>query len=194
MSQPDLFEPASSLPRGLLYRENFITQDEEAALLATIRTLPLSEARYRQYTARRRTINYGAAYDFQEQKATPAPALPAFLEALRQRAAQWVRVAPSDFVQALIAEYQPGAPLGWHRDVPDYEIIVAVSLASTCRIRFRRYPWNPAEKKDIFVIEPAPRSVYVLRDDARWKWQHSVPAVKELRYSITLRTARRFKE
>src|SRR5262245_19367233 len=62
LMQPDLFNEGRPLPHGLLYRENFVTPEEEAALLATIRTLPLSEARYRQYTARRRTINYGAAY------------------------------------------------------------------------------------------------------------------------------------
>jgi alkylated DNA repair dioxygenase AlkB len=188
---PDLFDTAPSLPRGLSYREEFITRDEEQLLIETIRTLTLAEAKYRQYTARRRTINYGAAYDFQQHKATPAPELPAFLDGLRERAAGWTGVSPGEFVQALIAEYQPGTPLGWHRDVPDYEIIVAISLASSCRIRFRRYPWNRAEKKDIVTIEPARRSAYVLRDDARWKWQHSVPAVKELRYSITLRTPRR---
>jgi alkylated DNA repair dioxygenase AlkB len=188
MQHADLFGATLSLPEGLMYRQDFITREEETVLLAAIRALPLQEARYRQYTARRRTINFGAAYDFQQHRATPAPVLPQFLDPIRERAAEWIGIAPGDFVQTLIAEYQPGTPLGWHRDVPDYEIIFAVSLASACRIRFRRYPWNPAEKKDIFAIEPAPRSAYVLRDDARWKWQHSVPAVQELRYSITLRT------
>jgi alkylated DNA repair dioxygenase AlkB len=74
--------------------------------------------------------------------------------------------------------------------VPDYESVVAVSLLSACRIRFRRYPWNPAQKADIFTIEPQPRSAYVLSGDARWKWQHSVPPVRTLRYSITLRSLR----
>jgi alkylated DNA repair dioxygenase AlkB len=35
-----------------------------------------------------------------------------------------------------------------------------------------------------------PRSIYLLRGAARWAWQHSVAPTKELRYSITLRTAR----
>jgi hypothetical protein len=32
-----------------------------------------------------------------------------------------------------------------------------------------------------------PRSAYLLRDAARWEWQHSVPPVDALRYSVTFR-------
>jgi alkylated DNA repair dioxygenase AlkB len=179
-----------SLPDGLKYQADFITIEEEQALLDIIGTLPFRHSQYRQYTARRRTVNYGAGYDFQHHLRTPAPEIPGFLADLRLRAARWLGIGPETFVQALISEYRPGTPLGWHRDVPDYETIVAVSLVSACRIRFRRYPWDPLERDHIFAIEPQPRSAYALRGDARWKWQHSVPAVKSLRYSITLRTLR----
>lgn len=188
MHQSDLFAPR--LPPGLIYLPEFISLAEERELLQIIERLPLREAQYRQYTARRRTVSFGSGYDFQAQQATPAPPLPAFLEPLRTRAAAWIGVQPTAVIQALIAEYRPGAPLGWHRDVPDYEIIVGISLATATRIKFRRYPWNPARKADIVTLLAAPRSAYVLRDAARWQWQHSVPAVEQLRYSITLRTAR----
>lgn len=188
MQQPELFDP--HLPSGLIYRPDFISLAEERELLEIIRQLPLREARYRQYTARRRTINFGAGYDFQAQQATPAASLPGFLEPLRARAAAWIGVQRAAIIQALIAEYRPGTPLGWHRDVPDYEIVVGISLAAATRIKFRRYPWNPAQKADIVSLLAVPRSAYVLRDAARWQWQHSVPPVEQLRYSITLRTAR----
>lgn len=188
MQQPDLFAPR--FPPGLIYQPGFISLAKERELLASIQQLPLREAQYRQYTARRRTLSFGAGYDFEAQRATPAPPLPAFLQPLRERAAAWIGVQPEAVIQALIAEYRPGAPLGWHRDVPDYEIIVGVSLAAATRVKLRRYPWNPAEKGDIVTLLAEPRSAYVLRDAARWQWQHSVPPVKELRYSITLRTAR----
>jgi alkylated DNA repair dioxygenase AlkB len=181
---------APSLPAGMTYVEEFLSVDEERELLAVISTLPLQQAQYRQYTARRRTLHFGFAYDFTHQRATPAPPIPKLLDPLRARAARFADLAPEDFVQALIAEYQPGAPLGWHRDVPDFEVIVGVSLGSAARLRFRPYPWTPARRKDIFALELAPRSAYVLRAEARWGWQHSVPPVKTLRYSITLRTAR----
>lgn len=187
MQQSELFP---NLPFGLIYRPDFIGADEEHDLLDIIRSLPLREARYRQYTARRRTVSFGAGYDFQTQRTTPAPPMPAFLDELRLRVARWTGVEPQTFIQALIAEYQPGTPLGWHRDVPDYEIVVGISLAASARLRLRRYPWNPAEKADIVNLLVEPRSAYTLRDAARWGWQHCVPPVKQLRYSITLRTAR----
>lgn len=187
MKQVEIFPPA--LPRGLSYREDFITTDEEQQLLSEIQRLALQEARYRQYTARRRTVNYGFSYDFTHLQSKPAPAIPDFLTPLRTRAAEWVGVQPADFVQALIAEYQPGTPLGWHRDVPDFEVVVGISLAGTARLRFRPYPWTPEKKSQVFALELAPRSAYILRDQARWDWQHHVPPTKELRYSITFRTA-----
>jgi alkylated DNA repair dioxygenase AlkB len=36
-----------------------------------------------------------------------------------------------------------------------------------------------------------PRSAYMLTGDARTKWQHQIPPVKELRYSLTFRSLRR---
>jgi alkylated DNA repair dioxygenase AlkB len=49
---------------------------------------------------------------------------------------------------------------------------------------------NPNVKGDgkIVSVLLEPRSIYVMRGDARWNFQHSIPAVKELRYSITLRS------
>jgi len=188
MKQAEFFPPA--LPRGLIYREDFITADEEQQLLSAIRELPLQEAQYRQYTARRRTVSYGSSYDFTELQAQPAPPIPEFLGWLRDRAAEWVGVPSADFAQALVSEYQPGTPLGWHRDVPDFEIIAGVSLAGTARLRFRPYPWTPEKKAKVFELELAPRSAYILRDEARWGWQHHVPPTKMLRCSITFRTSR----
>lgn len=187
MKQAEIFPRV--LPPGLIYRENFITLDEERQLLSEIQRLALKQSQYRQYTARRRTVNYGFSYDFTHLQSKPAPPIPEFLTPLRSRAAEWVGVRPADFVQALIAEYQPGTPLGWHRDVPDFEVIVGVSLAGTARLRFRPYPWSAEKKSQVFALELAPRSAYVLRDQARWGWQHHVPPTKELRYSITFRTA-----
>ena len=186
--QPDLFPRA--LPHGLIYQPGFVTVDEEAQLLAHIRELPLTEAKYRQYTARRRTVNFGSSYDFTHRHPVEAPPIPAFLQPLRAKVAAWAGVPAERFVQALVAEYAPGTPLGWHRDVPDFELVAGISLAGPARLRFRPYPWSPEKKQDVFALELEPRSVYVLREEARWGWQHSVPPTKALRYSITFRTAR----
>ncbi len=182
---------ARALPAGWAYRENFLDSGEEANLLDAIVVLPLHEARYKGYTARRRVAHFGFAYDYDDNQLLPSAPLPASLEPLREKAAAWVGEPASAFVSALVAEYRPGVPLGWHRDVPDYETVVGVSLAGPARMRFRRYPPIAPKKVDVLSLELAPRSAYVLRAEARWGWQHSVAPTPALRYSITFRTAAR---
>jgi alkylated DNA repair dioxygenase AlkB len=190
--QPDLFGSEAALPEGFTYRPEFVTRDEEAHLLEIIKGLPLEEATYKEYTARRRTVSYGSEYDFSSNTLERAQAIPDFLLPLRATIARWARVAPEKFVHGLVSEYRPGTPLGWHRDVPNFELIVGVSLAGTARMRLR--PYRPGEKnrrEDVIVLELAPRSAYQMRGTARWGWQHSIAPTKELRYSITFRTARK---
>ncbi|HEX2540072.1 MAG TPA: alpha-ketoglutarate-dependent dioxygenase AlkB [Caldimonas sp.] len=179
-----------ALPDGWAYRPEFIDTAEEAALLEMIATLPLQEARYKGYTARRRVAGFGLSYDSDAQRPRAAPDMPIEFAALRERAAAWIEVAADALTSVLVAEYRPGVPLGWHRDAPVFETVVGISLAGTARMRFRRYPPLQPKKADVLSLELAPRSAYVLRAEARWGWQHSVAPTPQLRYSITFRTAR----
>ena len=113
-------------------------------------------------------------------------AKPEFLLPLAVRIAAWLGVPPTDLKQMLINEYRTGTPLGWHRDAPEYNLVAGVSLAAPCRMRFRPYP--PTKRGPILSLDLAPRSAYQLCGEVRWRWQHSVPATKALRYSITFRT------
>ena len=192
MRQTDLFP--KPLPRGLRYREEFLTADAEAELLAVIAELSLTEAQYKEFTARRRTLSYGSTYNFSTNTSLPAAPIAPFLEPLRREVAKFAGVDPSAFAHALISEYRPGTPLGWHRDVPQFELIVGVSLQGACRMRFRPYPWTSDRKAEVFTLDLQPRSAYILRDDARWRGQHSIAATTEHRYSITFRTLRRLAE
>ena len=188
MRQTDLFP--KSLPRGLEYRENFLSAEAEAELLAAIARLSLTQAQYKEFTAKRRTLSYGSTYDFSTNTSLPAEPIAPFLEPLRREAANFAGVDPSAFAHALISEYRPGTPLGWHRDAPQFEHIVGVSLQGVCRMRFRPYPWTSDRQAEVFALDLQPRSAYILRDDARWRWQHSIAATTEHRYSITFRTLR----
>ena len=193
--QAELFgafsENYGALPEGFVFQPDFITVDEERARLEEIARLPLEAAKYKQYTARRRIAYFGFGYDFTSNRLGEAPPAPEFLAPLRDKVAAWMGVEPAELEQALVTEYRPGTPLGWHRDAPAFGTVAGVSLGSACRMRFR--PYSPAArvKGAGFMLHLEPRSAYVLRDDARWRWQHSVPPTPGLRYSITFRTLRR---
>ena len=186
MSQSELFADESALPSGLVYVPGFLSGQEERMLLDGIATLDLREAQYKEFTAKRRVASFGAGYDFTENELTPAPRIPEFLLPLREKIGAWAGIAANDFGYALVSEYRPGTELGWHRDVPQFEVIAGVSLASTATMRFRRFP--PRKRAPIYTLDLSPRSAYVMREDARWKWQHGIAATPALRYSITFRT------
>lgn len=186
--QPDLFEAPSPIA-GLRYQREFITQGEEAALLAQFAALPFAPARYHQYTAKRRVVSYGGSYDFGAGELRPAAPIAEFLLPLRTRAAAWAGVGPPErLTHALVAEYTPGTPLGWHRDVPEFELVIGISLAAPARMRFR--PYGSTSKRTALALVLEPRSAYVLAGEARWKWQHCVSPTKALRYSVTFRSLR----
>ena len=184
--QPDLFG-ASGLPQGLQYRPEFVGHAEEAALLRILADLPFREATFRQYTARRRVVRFGHLFDPEQCTWIQGDPLPDWLAAVRGKVARWRGVSEDVFSHALVTEYRPGTPIGWHRDKPDYGTVVGISVASACRMRFRPYD-HQHDRNAVIVLELAPRSLYVMRDDVRWHWQHQIPPVKRLRYSVTFRT------
>ena len=188
--QPGLFDAPSPLPSGFRYRPDFLSSDQEQSLIAKIRNLPLEAARYREFTAKRRILSFGYGYDFSSNVLLPAPPLPPCLEPLRARVAEWAGIPEGDFRQCTIAEYAPGTQLGWHRDVPHFGIVVGVSLGGPARMRLRRYPHVTRGTERSLALTIEPRSAYVLRDDARWRWQHAISPLKAPRWSVTLRTLR----
>lgn len=189
MAQRNLFPSSNAtFARGFAYEPDFLSAADEETLIAEIERLPLKQAEYKGHLAHRRIVSYGGRYDFSEQRLQPGEPIAPFLHPLRAKAAAWVGCPAGDFTHALIAQYPPGSQLGWHRDVPDFERVVGISLTSPCRMRFRHYPPRFRERSIALDIEP--RSIYRLQDEARWDWQHSVPAVPALRYSITFRTLR----
>ena len=187
-----LFGP--DLPPGFHYREQFISVDEERQLVAAISEVQFGSFEMRGVVARRRVKFYGRSYD-----AVPGPEepIPEFLFPLRDRLAAWAKIDPAAFAMALINEYQESAPIGWHRDAPQYELIAGVSLLSSSRMKLRPYVAPKAvskvegPRKTTHEIELKPRSAYLITGEARAGYEHSIPPVTSLRYSITFRTLRR---
>jgi alkylated DNA repair dioxygenase AlkB len=183
-----LFTPDT--PPGFHYRDNFISLNDELELIKEIGTLAFSDFELRGVVARRRVAFFGQAYD----REVVGP-LPEFLLPLRAAIARWAEVDPDAFAMALINEYRPGTPIGWHRDAPQYDIVAGVSLLSSCRMKFRPYR-SPAIKaagerrSATHELVLARRSAYLLTRESRSAFEHHIPPVAELRYSITYRTLR----
>jgi alkylated DNA repair protein (DNA oxidative demethylase) len=153
----------------------------------------LEDVEYREVVmhgrAAKRTVrHFGLDYDYQSRETVPTDPFPEELEWLRSRSAELAERAPAELVQVLVSRYPPGAGIGWHRDAPMFGRIVGVSLGGPCRMRFQRRA--AGGERLLEEIELAPRSAYLLSGSARWAWQHSIPATKEPRYSITFRTLR----
>jgi alkylated DNA repair dioxygenase AlkB len=110
---------------------------------------------------------------------------PPFLLSLRRKVAETFDRPADSFRQVLINEYRPGAGIGWHRDKAQFDEVVGVSLLAPCSLRFRRKAYGGWERASLKV---EPRSAYLLSGPARTVWEHSIPALDRLRYSITLRT------
>jgi DNA oxidative demethylase len=175
-------------PQGLVYRPDLLTADEEGDLLEEFEELDFKEIVMKGVVARRTAVRYGMGYDYDRRTPTEGAApMPDWLIPVRDRAAELAAIEGDDLQQALVQRYPAGAPIGWHRDSPAYELVVGVSLLSPARLRLRR---GPADDRVAYEVLLEPRSGYLLSGDARWKWEHHVPPAKSLRYSITFRSLR----
>lgn len=174
-------------PEGFRYQAEVLPQEEERELIDYIQELPLKEFEFHGYVGKRRTISYGWQYDFGQERLQPTDEMPAFLHSARQHAATFACLASEDLPHALITEYSPGTTIGWHRDKGVFDDVVGISLLSSCVFRLRRKISSGWERYSLTV---EPRSAYLLRGNARTHWEHSIPAVDSLRYSITFRSLR----
>jgi len=194
-SQLDIFgraggarKMAADLPEGFRYESGLIGAADEAALLAFVRELPFREFEFHGYTGKRRVVSFGWHYDFSARHLRKADDLPDFLLALRSAAAAFAGSGPEELRHVLVTEYGPGAGIGWHRDKSVFGETVGVSLLSPCVLRLRRKAGG--KKWERANVEAEPRSAYLLSGPARSEWEHSIPAVDALRYSITFRNLR----
>jgi alkylated DNA repair dioxygenase AlkB len=187
-AQPSLFgSEAADLPEGMVYRPELIAPDEEAALAAIMADLPFAPFQFHGFEGNRRTISYGWHYAFDGSGLHEAAPIPDWLQPVRAQAAVFAGLPAAALEHVLLVEYAPGAGIGWHRDRPAFGDVIGISLLAPARLRFRRQAEKGWERRSLIA---QPRSAYLLRGPARSEWEHSIPAMEELRYSITFRTLR----
>lgn len=183
MSQSNLF--AESLIDGLQYRDDFITPTEHDRLVTELEGLNLALFRFHGWLGNRKTQTFGWRYDFDDASFAPAEPIPQWLQPLRAKAAAFAGFAPEDFAHALLARYDPGAGIGWHRDRPQFEQVVGISLGAPATMRFRQRTAGGFRRT---TVDLEPRSAYLLSGEVRREWEHSIAPGDTLRFSITFRS------
>ena len=185
--QIPLFDYGQTLPNGFSYHPDFLSESEEALLLELFAELPLKNAPYGEYIAKRRILSFGWMYNEEEQKLAPAfEPLPDFLRPIATRAAALAGIPKDRVVEALITEYPLGAGVGWHCDQESFQMVLGVSLGSWFTFDLR--PLKSSGLKDEYSLTLEPRSAYLMKGESRWSYQHRVEPTKGHRYSITFRT------
>jgi alkylated DNA repair dioxygenase AlkB len=185
--QGDLFADTDNLPAGMALWPEAIDREQERALAAAIDAAPLSPFRFHQWEGHRLTASYGYGYDYARGQVLEAPPFPDWLRVFAGLAAARAGLAAGSLVQGLLIRYDPGAGIGWHRDRPQFETVLGLSLTSEVVMRLRRRTAKGFERRAVAL---PPRSLYRLEGAARWEWEHSILPVTATRRAITLRSLR----
>jgi alkylated DNA repair dioxygenase AlkB len=188
----DIKEEAAPDIDGLIYIPDFITREEESALISSIDKQPwLTDLK-------RRVQHYGYKYDYKARAVTSDAylgELPDWIAPIATRLYdQKLFYETPD--QAIINEYDPGQGISAHVDcVPCFgDVIASLSLGSGAVMQFR-HPKSD-DRQELYLQE---RSLIVLSGAARYEWTHAIPARKsdvvqsfkverKRRVSLTFRT------
>jgi len=181
----DLFD-TPVLP-GLSSIADLVTVKEEQALIAAIDAVALAPFRFHGWTGKRLTASFGWSYDFDAGLLRRGDPMPDWLLPIRDRAAAFARLKADALVQALLIRYDPGAGIGWHKDRPQFEHVIGLSLGATTTMRFRRRRGDRFERATLPLER---RAAYHLSGEARDAWEHSIAPLHQTRWSITFRTMR----
>ena len=183
-AQMNLFQQPSRLPAGFLHQADFLSQREEVDLVRRVEALPFKQFEFQGFLGKRRVVSFGWKYDFNDRELRRVDEIPDFLLPVRERAARIAQLPAPAFQQVLLTEYQAGASIGWHKDKAVFGEVIGISLLSACVFRFRKKTGGGWQRASLTM---QPRSIYLLAGASRTEWEHSIPGVEALRYSITFR-------
>ena len=180
--------PEQHYPSGFAYYPGYISQEEEAFLSNEVQKFELHPLIFQGYEAKRKVASFGFDWNFQTRKLSAGKPIPSSFKFLIEKVVTTFSLGPDEFAELLLTEYPVGSMINWHRDAPPFDMIVGLSLLSDCVFRMRPYDKAKRNRRSIVSIPLARRSLYVMSGSSRSEWEHSIPAMRQTRYSITLRT------
>jgi len=175
-------------PPGFSYHGDFLTHDEETKFLEAIRKVELHNLIFQGFEAKRKTASFGYDYNFDKRSISAGKPFPPELNPLIEKVARLLLIKPAVFGELLVTEYPIGSVINWHRDATPFDIIVGISLNADCIFRLRPYQKAKRSRSSVISFPVLRRSLYVMKEESRTDWEHSITPAKNLRYSITLRT------
>lgn len=156
---------------GLIYIPDFITKEEERALIDNIDAQPwLTDLK-------RRVQHYGYRYDYKVRAVTS--------DAYLGQLPEWIAPVATRLYdqklfhkmpdQAIVNEYDPGQGISAHVDcVPCFgDVIASLSLGSGAVMQFTQP--KSGDRQELYLQE---RGLIVLSGAARYEWTHAIPARK----------------
>ena len=183
--------PEILYPDGFHYFPDFISAEEELALVEEIEKSDLHTFMFQGFEAKRKTASFGYDYSFDKRAISKGKPIPAAFNTVIRKVANKLSIDSNDFAELLVTEYPEGSMINWHRDAPPFDIIAGISLLADCTFRLRPHDKQKQGRSSIISVPVIRRSLYIIRDSARTHWQHSISPVKKKRYSITLRTLKK---
>ena len=165
---PPRNEHATDAIGGFEYIKDYISESKHEWLLDQV------DKQQWLKDLKRRVQHYGFKYNYKARKVTRDMRighLPEWLQTLGQRLHKdgYLLAEPD---QVIVNEYEPGQGISSHIDCePCFaNMIVSLSLGSGCIMDFT----NKLDKTKKIPIWLAPRSIIILRDEARYGWLHGI--------------------
>jgi alkylated DNA repair dioxygenase AlkB len=186
-----LFPIEPEFPEGFLYFPKFLTEQEEKELILEISKIKLHTFTFQGFEAKRKVASFGYDYNFNKGCLAKGKAIPPVFDPVIKKVSDFLSLSSGAFAELLITEYPVGSVINWHRDAPPFDLIAGISLLSDCRFRLRPHEKRKQTRASVISFPIRRYSLYVISGPARSDWQHSISAVKNIRYSITLRTLRK---
>jgi alkylated DNA repair dioxygenase AlkB len=170
---------------GLFMIEDFIDEDTGRKIVDFINNKEWSNV------LQRRVQHYGFIYNYRARFLTPAERIPDIFKNISDELLS-LGIIKNNPDQVIVNEYKSGQGIGKHIDHTSLfgDEIISLSLISAATMVF-------SKGRESVDVDLPPRSVVIMKDDARWKWAHCIPGrrkdgnrPRKLRISLTFRKSK----